>query len=404
MGKKSQRVVPANTINDGLFFTEGDLVQQRLSRIGEKTLERKIKIAALLSTVVIIPASHILESPTTFSLISSTPRLLNAGVICPSLPEQFSTVSEYVRYKYRQSSKYSKYQLYTVAEFLDGNARSFVLRNDVAMRQYYKYRLIKDLANPNSLLSRSLKLSPGDVESLILEVWNIEPMSREASLALAEKLPRGQEQMFTKYLQGLYCITGSLGNNSAPMLHPSVLPFLEENIARIANKYNPNLFYSIAKRIGISEFILDNIPLSEAVDLHNDVAVKRFRKKYFELIEQARKGLLQTFGEPIEGETLQEVLLDLVDKKMSEEYKSLRTQQKVERIWTFLSFATSIMSSGIALLSGNPTFIGLAGASNLLNILDSVMNITDPLLSKMLDTQTEFVAFSSRLQRSTGAK
>jgi len=401
------KLIPSYQVKNSLFFTEGDPVQQKFARIGMKTLERKIKIATLLSGTVIIPTSHLLESRKTFSILIQSPNLLHEGIIIPSLPEQFTSFGEYIQEKYIKSgssqfhSRVNQYELYVAADFLGKHSRAIILRNDKAMRDYYKYSLIKDLSNQDSLLSRSLQLPSNNVNDLLNEIYRIEPMSRESAFALAERLGP-KKSIFIAYLQSLYCITGSRGNNSDPMLHPSILPFLKDRIARVSSQYDPRVFSFLAKKIGISEVILDRIPLSDFAALSKQRAIKNFRKKLSNIIEQARKGLVETLGEEYEEETFQNVILDVLGKEIAEETERMKRSIMIKRIWRIASFSTTLLAAGLSTATGDPIASRLATVSGTVNVLDTLFNITDPLLDEILKQGTEIIGFSSYIREFSG--
>lgn len=399
------KLIPSYQAKKLLFFTEGDPVQQELARIGITSLERKIKIAILLSGTLIIPTSHILESKKTFKILSQAPNLLRKGIVVASLPEQFTSFNEYVREKYIRSPYFSfrvrQYDLYMAADFLEEHSLAVILRNDKAMRDYYKYSLIKDLSSQDSLLSRSLQLSPSDIDGLLMEIYRMEPMSREASFALADRLGP-KKPVFIAYLQALYCITGSMGNNSDPLLHPSILPFLKDRIARLSGRYNPELFSFLAKRVGISEAILDRIPLSDFAALSKEKAIQNFRKKFSNIIEQARKGLAETLGESYEEETLQTVVLDILDKEVEKELEKVKRRTRTKHLWRIASFSTRLLASGLSIVTGNPMTPELATILGAVNVLDTLFNVTDPLLDEILKQRTEFVGFSSYIRNVAG--
>ncbi len=389
--------VPANQITNSVFFTEGDPIQQRISRIGQSNLVRKIKIALLLSESIVIPASHIIESRLTFNIISGAPFLLTKKVIIPSLPSQFSTVSEYAKERFASSAITPSAQrsLFKICDFLDENTSKFIWRNDQEMRSFYKHSLLRDLQDSNSLLFRSLNLSSAEIEALIEQISRLKPISRETSFELANRLDEKRRKPFILYLQTLYCVTGSLGNNSDPLLNSALVPFLRDKIARIPQEYDPHLFLEVLKSIGVAETLLDRISLQEIPDLSRESSVRRFREKYRALIDKARRGLVDVIGEEFSLQTLQDILLDLIGKELNKEKRVL----KVKNIWTFSSFATALISSGIALASGSQLVSAASAVSSTVALLDSVFSLSDPIIERILSTKTEFITFSSSLRK-----
>jgi len=396
----SKVFIPASKVTSAVFFTEGDSVQQRISHIGRITLERKIKLASLLSESVIIPVSHIIESQSTFNVIRSAPSLLTKQIIIPSLPSQFSTVSEYVKARFSSFARTSleQHRLFTVSEFLDENASKLIWRNDQEMRSFYKQSLLRDLRDPTSLLSRSLGLSSSELEALIENISSIEPMSRESSFELANKLDLEKRTTFILYLQTLYCITGSLGNNSPPLLNPRLVPFLHDRVARIPQEHDPNLFSEILESIGIAQAVLDRIPLQEIPGLSRENEVRRFRNKYHALIDKARKGLTKVVGDEFAPQALQDILVDLVGKELKKERRIL----KAKNIWAFSSFATALISSGVALVTGSHLASATSVISGTVSLLDTIFDLADPIISRVFDTKTEFITFSATLRRRAG--
>jgi hypothetical protein len=393
MGNK----ITPHQIKNAIFFTEGDHVLQNFARIHRNSLEKNLKMAALLSESIVIPVSHVVESRLTFNILKSNPQLLVKGIVIPSIPRQFSSVSEYIRERFAPLTNDREKQrfLFAIYEFLEENAATFLLRDDEGMRQFYKQSLLKDLNDQRSLLLRSLQLSPMDLSELTEQVFAIESISRESAFALAERLEPARKKVFILYLETLYCITGSLGNNSDPLLNPTLLPFLQDRVTRMSKAHDPGLFSKVLEAIGIAQSVLDRIPLSEIPDLSRESTVRRFREKYYELIDKARRGLSNVLGEEFAPEVLQDVLLDLVEKKIKREQSVARWKN----VWEFSSFATALISFGVALSSHNYLDSTLAGAAGIINLLDFAFDLSDPLVSRILNTKTEFIAFSSTLRK-----
>lgn len=391
----NRKLITPNQTKNAIFFTEGDVVIQHFVSTNRSLLERKLKIAALMSEFVVIPVSHIFESRLTFEILRETPELLIKNIVVPSMPSQFSEISDYIKERFAPfaQTKTEQRSLFTRYEFLEHNTTTLLLRNDSKMRQFYKQSLLRDLNDRNSLLYRSLDLSDAEILGLISQISATEPMSRESAFKLADRLDEHRKRVFILYLQTLYCVTGSIGNNSDPLLNPILLPFMQDKATRASKGHDPRLFSKVLETIGIAQSVLDQIPLSEIPNLSRETAVRRFREKYHTLIDKARKGLIQAIGEEFQPEVLQDILIDLVRSELRREKSTLR----LKKIWAFSSFATALISSVVTLATGSPLASTLSGLSSLVGILDIVFDLSDPLVSKILDTKTEFVVFSSTL-------
>jgi hypothetical protein len=113
-------IFPAE-VRNAVYLTEADRIQQEMYRIGRRTFERKVKLVSLLSDMVVIAPSHVLESPLTAQIFFETPELLTKGIFVPSLPTKFDSFAEFLREKraeFSYSFDYSKKGLDKLADFL----------------------------------------------------------------------------------------------------------------------------------------------------------------------------------------------------------------------------------------------------------------------------------------------
>jgi hypothetical protein len=399
-----QRDIPAHTLSNAIFFTEGDRIQQNLCRIGARTLERKIKLVTLLSEIVVIPPSHILESRITGQIISETPELLSKGIFAPSLPTKFDSFSEFLKDKRNEITfdfNYSSKRLDRLAELLDEYSRYRVRRDVDAMRQHLTESLLRDLNDTSSGLSRSLNLSESERQSLT-EAIKTTFVSRDTLFILADRLSQRQRSVFLNHIQALYCLVGAKGNNSEPLVHPALIYVYRDKFTRLLGAYDPNLFYLVLEALGIRKDLLDSLSLREIIQLREESPVKKFRTKYHDLINEARTGKVVTSDSltSLQTETLEEAVLSLLDKKLAEEYRKVSTHRKVKQIWSVASFSTTLISTILGILGSplSPLSLGIATAAGLAGAINTFTGLTDPLIDHLFRTSgTEFILFATRM-------
>jgi len=387
-------------LENAIFFTEADRIQQRMYRIGRVTLERKVKIAILLSEIVVIPPTHILESPISTQLFVETPELLTSGVFALSLPSKFPNFQEFLRAKREEFSygfDYSSKRLDRLAEFLDEHCRCKVRRDVDAMRQDFTQSLLSDLNDPLSRLSQKLNLPDSDREALVFAISQ-SPVSRDRLIFLAEKLDPQRRIAFLEHIQALYCLSGARGNNSDPLVHPRIIPFYEDKFSKSLGAYDPRLFSAVLKGIGLRQDLLDHLSLKEVLELREETPVKKFRSKYLRLISDARKGIPLSAEALVSGETLEAAIMSLLDRKLYEEFRKVQLHSRIKQIWSLTSFATTLLSAIASTVSLNPLTLGATVVSGAISALNTFTGLTDPLIDHLFRTSgTEFIVFATHI-------
>jgi hypothetical protein len=394
-------IFPAE-VRNAVYLTEADRIQQEMYRIGRRTFERKVKLVSLLSDMVVIAPSHVLESPLTAQIFFETPELLTKGIFVPSLPTKFDSFAEFLREKraeFSYSFDYSKKGLDKLADFLDEHSR-FRIRRDVdAQRQDFTESLLQDLNNPDSRLSQNLRLSENERESLT-SLINQAPLSRDILALVAEKLDQRRRLIFLEHIQALYYLMGSRWNNSDPLVHPRLISVYEDKFARAFGAYDPRLFSLVLKSLGLRQDLIDSLPLRDVIQLREEASVKNFRRKYFEIIDEARRGIISPSKADafLQNESLEEIVLDLVDRKLAEEHRKISLHYKIKRIWSLTSFATTIISALASVVSVSPFTLGATIVSGTATAINTFTGLTDPLIDSLFRTKgTEFITFASQM-------
>ncbi|MGB9882886.1 MAG: hypothetical protein ACPLPV_09025, partial [Methanomassiliicoccales archaeon] len=324
------------------------------------------------------------------------------GIFAPSLPTKYGSFREFLKDKRAEFSygfDYSQKKLDKLADFLDEHSLIRVRRNVDAQRQDFTESLLLDLADPSSRLSRRLGLSESERENLS-SIISRTHVSRDTLLMLAENLDQYRRAAFWEYIQALYYLIGGRWNNSDPLVHPRLIPVYKDKFARSLGAYEPRLFSSVLKGIGLRPDLLDELSIRDIIQLREESSVKEFRRKYFEVINEARKGVILSpeKTEFLQTVTLEEIVLDLIDRKLADEYKRINLHSKIKRIWSLSSFATTIISAGVSLMSSNPFAIGTTIISGAASIINTFTSLSDPLIDRLFRTSgTEFITFATQI-------
>lgn len=78
-------VDPSALRDTKVYFIEADRNAQRRARLNRQALEEKLRLLCLLNERVVIGASHIFESDSTYRTLLNNRLLLERGLIVPTL-------------------------------------------------------------------------------------------------------------------------------------------------------------------------------------------------------------------------------------------------------------------------------------------------------------------------------
>lgn len=399
---KTQGDIIPTELRNAVYLTEVDPIQQKLYRIGRRSLERKVKVVSILADIVVIAPSHILESPLSAQLLIDTPELLTEGIFALSLPTKYGDFREFLKEKRAEFSygfDYSQKRLDKLADFLNEHSRVRIRRDVDAQRQDFTESFLRDLADPLSRLSKRLKLSESEREELSSVISRIR-VSRDVLAMVAEKFDYQRRVAFLEYVQALYYLVGGRWNNSDPLVNPRLVPVYKDKFARLLGTYEPRLFSLILKGIGLREDLLDSFSIQDVIQLREESSVKGFREKYFEIINEARKGAIPSSNavEFLQNEALEETIMGLIDRKLADEYRRIALHSKIKRVWSLASFGTTLISLLASILSSNPLAVGATIISGAASAINTFTGLADPLIDRLFRINgTEFITFATQM-------
>lgn len=217
---------------------------------------------------------------------------------------------------------------------------------------------------------------------------------------IAESLDQQRRTVFLEYTQALYYLIGGRWNNCDPLVHPRLIPAYKDKFARALGTYEPRLFSLVLKGIGIRQDLLDTLSMRDVIQLREERPVKNFRRKYFEIVDEARKGMspLSEKADFLQSTSLEEIVLSLIDRKLADEYRRITLHSKIKQIWSLTSFATTIISAVASIVSSNPFAIGATVISGAASVINTFTGLTDPLIDRLFRTSgTEFITFATQM-------
>jgi hypothetical protein len=379
-----------------VFFTETDPIGQLLYGIDIRQLALNIKLWILLCDHVVVPASHIFESSTTYDLLRSCPALLESSVVVPNLRVGCRDYRDYVELKLLQERDpgfiIQGDKLKEIAAFLDSAVPTVATWEAKDTRRRYLQTLLGDLCDGSPLrrkLKGEKKLSLERFTKALAEVSEIE-ISRQKVFQLADEHLARRRDVMKKHANLLYYLSGA--SILDHVLHPTALELARARYTPIASAINlrlgeETLFTRYLEYTGLSRHLVSPISIADLLDLRNTSEGRAFRKAWQKVIGAKPRPSTTNAGLDSTGSFA--TLEDLLQTIIRREYKR---QDVVKQVRTSLSIASFVFGVVTGAVS-NP-ILGLAG-------LGVGLITLDPLIDKVVECSGafDFTLFASRLQR-----
>lgn len=305
--------VPGNQLRaNRVYFTELDRVTYSqvawtdadLDEI-RRTLERKLKLLALVKGSVVIAASHLLESELARELIRPYPDLLQRGIIVPALRSEFPTCRAFLAYKLEGPS--SEARLYMgseqdeMADIIDDSAIA-VSWNVAETSQWFKQRLLSELRDPKGLLAAAAKRQGTKIPaSLSNDIEDLATLSRGSVYKLTSRFSSVDlREAICGYADFAYYLAGALAVNAEGVLpQENILDFgLSELVGRETPLSEQEVFFKIfldtVMATTATHFpadFLDALSMTDAIDLHEIAISEHFVDKYNAIQAMTKQGL-----------------------------------------------------------------------------------------------------------------
>ena len=269
----------------------------------KRNLKRKVKLLGLIKGVVIIATSHLFESELAQEFIRENPIALEEGIMLPALISQYSSFSDFLSAKRKESKEQEKYLGNDKDEInsLLSNSVDAVVKWDVHLTsQWFKQRLLQDLKDEKSVLRFNLSTVPpsliADVSSHICE---LESLSRGEIYNIAKN--SGDKILWTRlcdYTDFIYYLSGAHAVNSEGILpQENLIDFSITDLARGKTKLSEyeifyKIFISIIKDQTQKFFpveILDMLTFEDIIELRKTLFHSGFVDKYNRLLEKTKQ-------------------------------------------------------------------------------------------------------------------
>jgi hypothetical protein len=268
-------------------------------------LARKLKLLVLTKGHVVMAASHLLESELAHGLVLEHPRLFSEGVIVPALRSEFATFQAFLEAKIAEGKEADVYDgaaRLEVAQRLDSVTQTAVLWTAQTTSQWFRDRMVAELADECSLLSASFRhaglTKPDD---LLRQVREAPTLARGDVYRIAQATGDLRVwELVCDYTDFLYYLSGALAVRSEGVLpQENLVDFTTEDLVGGATRLSDmeiffKLFVDIVKTATHAYFpadLLDALTVEDCLDLHHVAIDGRFIEKYNAIQELTKRGL-----------------------------------------------------------------------------------------------------------------
>jgi len=381
-----------------IYFTEADGLGQQLYGIRREDLILKLKLWLLLSDHIMLAGSHIFESESTAHILREHPLLLESGIFVPDLRNECRDFTEYVKLKQEERDpgflQKDTYKLIELAEFLNEHSNKVVPWKASPVSEAWRDSLVKDLLDKESVLRRRLiGVSIDSLQRLIWELGNTSFLTRKLIAYLAEKYLGRKRVVLIKHANFLYYLWGAAHLESEPVLHPEAFEWGRDKLItstrRLVRTDELPLFRTTLREFGVSDLVLERLPISVIVELRKEETAIRFRNKWHRAIEEAkRSGRIE--DDSTEVQNAEAKLFEMIMEAIGEEKKRRRWFREGKKWLSIGSFVTSVITSFVT----NPV-LGFAALLLELSAIDPLLGALECKLGG-----TEISLLCTRLQDS----
>ncbi len=341
-------VLPEDLHPNRVFFTEFDRVtysqvawtDDDVKKIYER-LNEKIKLLTITKGNIVIAASHLLESEIARDFVFANPKLIEKGIIVPSLRSEFYTCKEFLQRKREDSDigeaePYKCEEALKMAEIID-NAPVVVRWKLEDASDWFKLRMLKDLEDERSILRLSLKNeSIKKIYSIKESIENEVHLSRGAIYRIGKNSKnKNIWHNLSDYGDFIYYLGGARTVKSEGVLPQENL--LDYSLGDLAG-WNTRLsdyeiffkiFIDIVKAKTCTIFpseVLSSFSINDVIDLH-EIAIKEDFTDKYNMVQTLTKDAIS-----IKDPEKLVLLLEEIESFESELYNNFEEEIKSEII------------------------------------------------------------------------
>lgn len=270
-----------------------------------QSLERKLKLLALVKGNIVIAASHLLESELAREVIGPYPALLQRGIVVPALRSEFSNCQAFLEHKLAgppaEADLYAGDEQREMAGLIDDSAVA-VSWNVEETSQWFKQRLLSELRDSKGFLRAAARRQglriPVDLSDAI---EGLPVLSRGAVYKLTSHFPSVDlRQAICNYTDFAYYLAGALAVDAEGVLpQENILDF---GMSELAGRATPlseqevffKIFIDTVKAATATHFpadFLDALSMNDAIDLHEIAVSEHFVDKYNAIQMMTKQGL-----------------------------------------------------------------------------------------------------------------
>ncbi len=280
-------------------WTEADVEAIRLN------MERRLKLVAMIKGHVIIAASHLIESELAHEVLLEHPRLFSEGVIVPALRTEFTGFQEFLESKQAKEKESFLYEgsiRREMAQMLDSNVVITLKLEADQASEWFKERLLSDLADEQSLLRFCLRKRGAIVPSTLIERIGATPRLSRQDVYVAAKETKDKNLWFVlcDYADFIYYLSGARVVWAEGILpQENLMDFSLSDLAGGRTRLSETevffkIFIDLVKSATRTHFpldLLDALSIDDILDLHHVAVEERFVEKYNLIQEKTKAGL-----------------------------------------------------------------------------------------------------------------
>ncbi len=306
-----KRLAPDEIQMSRVYFTEFDRVTY--SQVAwtaddvegiKLSLERKLKLLALVKGHVVIAASHLIESELAHEILLPHPRLFSDGLIIPALRSEFGSLREFADSKIAEGKEADLYKggpRLEMVQVVDESSRWITPWDVRATSGWFKERLLRDIEDRQSILRLAAPNDYFDWPKVTGELQNLSSISRGEVYRIAKAT--GHKQLWgilSNWADFIYYLSGAVAVQSEGVLpQENLLDFSLTDLAGGRTCLSEmqvffKLFVDLVKQATHSHFpvdVLDALTIEDALDLHEVAVSGRFIDKYNLILERTKEGL-----------------------------------------------------------------------------------------------------------------
>jgi len=358
-----------------VYFTEADPSAQNFYWIGLNDFNIKIKLWLLLSDHTILSTGHMLHSSLTYNWLMQNAKVIaelaDENAILPSLREDRENFKEYVDKDPQQENQPSllisqKDILVKRAETLSNIFQTAISWSPIGESHWFRDALVNDLTKRNSpLRKRMVGISKLAIEQLTEDIASCDFLNRETLMRLVRRYCPKRERLLLRYGDVFYYLSGALFKDAFPIFHPEAAALCREKISHTVDCFAPQvykrrkLWHEIIDTWGLTYTALQELPLSEIVNIRRDPLGMRLRRTWGALTEQARRSQIKEQN-LLAFQQAKDTLVELFKEEMKSQKKQYVRMQKIRGVLEVGSWVTGGLSAVAGLFMPLGPFTSIA--------------------------------------------